>query len=427
MNQFSTVMSLLAKITTLNLLLALIAFSLGGFRVYQKFRYEIQRETDFTLMESFDELEQSLRSGVEAADLETRFMRITPVAVALPDTTRVLSDTVAMHPILKRTEVFRKLVAFRQINGQTYRFMVMNVVIEQSDIRRIARHILQDLFIVLGGILLVFNFIFSRRLFRPFKETLGKIKTFTLQSGELPVFPKTTTSEFKLLNDFLSAMLHKAQQDYRSLKEFSENASHEMQTPLAVASGKLELLLETPELDDGQVQLVQEAKEAMARLSKMGESLLLLTKIENLEFVPEKAIDFTGILQKNLTIFSDLAGMKGLQFSARATPSVMVRIDPSLAHILIGNLLKNAIRHNVENGWIKVELNAHSLKVSNSGAAPPVPVNQLFKRFQKSNQSNKSLGLGLSIAKKICDVNGIAIDYTYQDGVHQVECSFNML
>jgi len=418
-------MNLLTKITMLNLLLAFAAFGVGGIRVYHKFRYEVQRETDFSLRESLDEVEQIIRSGVPATDLQSRMMAVAPVEKATKaDMQMAFSDTIAIHPVLKHPEVFRKLTVTRDIGGRFYKFVLMNVVIEQSDISRISKNVVEDLFIVLGGILLIFNFLISKWLLGPFKATLQKIKGFNLHSGELPAFPETSTNEFRQLNAFLTEMLRTIRNDYHAMKEFSENASHEIQTPLAIASGKLELLLESPGLDESQVQLVQEAQESISRLSKLGEALLLLTKIENQEFAPQTPVDFSAILSADLQIFEELAGMKGLRFAAEIEPGVLLRIDPALAHILIGNLLKNAIRHNVTDGWIKVRLDATRLAVSNSGPAPAVPMERLFGRFQKSSQTDKSLGLGLAIVKKICDVNGLDVGYTCEEGVHEVAVRF---
>lgn len=419
-------MNLLSKITLINLILALAAFSIGGVRVYHNFRYEVQRETDFTLKESFDEIVNAMKNGVPATKLENQLVRISPMP---PEETRidsqfVYSDTMAMHPVLKRLEQLRRLTTMRAINGEVYFFDVINVVIEQSDISRITQNILKDLFTVLGIILLIVNFIVSKWLLRPFEFTLEKIKSFHLRQTEPVTFSKTSTREFRQLNNFLSGMLQKAQHDYYALKEFSENASHEMQTPIAVAAGKLELLLETPGLSDEQMQLVQESKDALSRLSKMGEALLLLTKIENLEFTTPEPVNFSALLLKELTIFSELAEMRGLKISATVKPEVLLPINPALATILIGNLLKNAIRHNIEDGWIKVQLTEKQLVVENTGIAPPVPTEQLFERFRKSSQSGKSLGLGLAIVKKICAVQHWEAGYDYGEGVHRLGIVF---
>ena len=419
-------MNLIVKITILNLLLALVAFTIGGIRVYHNFRYEVQRETDFSLVESIDQLVIAMETGVPASDLQNALVSIREISAA--DTVHiaksVFSDTLAMHPVLKHLELQRKAVQIRPVLNHFFQFAVINVVIEQSDISRISKNILSDLFIVLGVLLLLLNIIISKWLLGPFETTLEKIKNFSLQKGDVPVFPKTSTKEFRQLHAFLTEMLQKNKNDYQALKEFSENASHEMQTPLAIASGKLEILQEDNNLSDKQMALIQSAQEAISRLSKMGESLLLLTKIENLEFRPETPINFSQILRNELRTFSDLAGMKGLRMEEAIATDVQVKINPALAHILIANLMKNSIRHNLSKGWIKVTLSNKSLTISNPGQEPPVPPAQLFSRFQKSNQSEKSMGLGLAIVKKICEVNGFEVTYLYAAGVHEVSVQF---
>ncbi|GJM35705.1 MAG: two-component sensor histidine kinase [Saprospiraceae bacterium] len=414
-------MNLLAKTTIFNLLLALVAFVIGGIQVYHTFKYEVKRETDFSLIESFQPLVSAMEAGVPAAELQSWMLYITTInRIDTPDMQLVFSDTLAFHPVLKRQEPLRMLTTSRNINGVNYRFKVMNVFIEESDIGRIVKNVLKDLFIVLGVILIIFSLLISKFLLRPFKETMQKIKSFNLQSGEVPELPKTTTTEFRQLNVFLKEMLEKNRKDYLTLKEFSENASHEMQTPLAVAGGKLELLVESNALDLAQLQLVQETQHSLSQLSKLGEALLLLTKIENQEFAPHTKYNFSEILQVDVSNFEELAAMKGLKFQKNILPVVQLQLDPSLGHILINNLLKNAIRHNVKDGWVKVSLDHQSLRIFNSGPPPPVPTEQLFERFQKSNQTSKSLGLGLAIVKKICQVNGLPIVYNYQEGVHEV-------
>ncbi len=416
-------MNLLAKTTIFNLLLALIAFFIGGIWMYHTFRYEVQRETDFSLLETFWPVEEAMGAGVPAVELENRMVHIREIDHVLPgDTLYQFADTLAPHPHprVHKNDYLRLLTVSRNINGQWYEFKVMNVFMEQRDVRRITKNVLKDLFIVLGGMLIIFGILISKLLLRPFKETIEKIKSFNLQSGKLPTFPKTTTTEFRNLNAFLKEMLDKNRKDYLTLKEFSENASHEMQTPLAVASGKLELLVESNDLSIEQLGLVQETQQALSHLSKLGEALLLLTKIENQEFAPQTSFNFSEILRKEVATFEELAAMKGLDFQKEIASSVQLRLDPGLARILVSNLLKNAIRHNNTGGWIKVELNENQLSVINSGPAPAVPTEQLFERFQKNSQTSKSLGLGLAIVKKICQVNGLQIEYHYADERHEL-------
>ncbi|GAB4407538.1 MAG: hypothetical protein OHK0039_10090 [Bacteroidia bacterium] len=414
-------MNLLTKTTLLYLLLALLAFGFGGVLTYRMVRHEVQRETDYSLIERYQWVARSVRTGVSPAWLASDEIDIVP-AGPVADTQYVFSDTLAMHPMLKRPEVLRQLVTQRQIGDAWYRVRIRDVFIEQSDISRIVINILLYLFAILGSIALAGSLLISRWLYTPFRAILDRLRHFRLDGGAVPDFPRTSTREFWQLGSFLHTMLLKIQQDYRTLKEFSENASHEMQTPLAIAQGKLEVLQEQPGLSTGQLILISEAQQSLSRLSRLNEALLLLTKIDNREFVPAHAIDFSRLVAEELATYAELAEMKGLRFTQQVATGVQVRIDAMLARILTGNLLKNAIRHNLDAGdaWVAVSLDARRLCIRNTGDAPPVPPQRLFERFQKRQQSAASTGLGLAIVKKICEVNGLGIRYTYRDGIHEV-------
>jgi signal transduction histidine kinase len=237
--------------------------------------------------------------------------------------------------------------------------------------------------------------------------------------------PDTNTTEFRQLNSFLLKMTDKARKDYRSLKEFTENASHEMQTPIAVAKGKLELMLEAPELDEEQAGLIQGAYQAISRLSSIGHSLTLLSKIENQEFSVSDKIDFSRLVTNALNYYGELAELKEIKLESSIAPNVLLSIERSLAEILVSNLIKNSIQHNTGGGWIRVELSPTFLSVSNSGPAPLVePVSKLFERFKKGNQSGGSLGLGLSIVKKITEACDWEVHYDYEAEIHRLRVEF---
>ncbi|HAA22837.1 MAG TPA: hypothetical protein DCP28_30250 [Cytophagales bacterium] len=219
-------------------------------------------------------------------------------------------------------------------------------------------------------------------------------------------------------------MTEKSRQDYQSLKEFSDNASHEMQTPLAVARGKLELLVNSPNLKDGDLQLIQSAQQSVNTLSKLGSSLALLTKIGNEEFSDIQPVDLSAHLQDKLFDLEELIELKELQLSHNITEGKQVTLDPVLVEVLLTNLLQNAIRHNVQSGQIEVTLTEDALTVRNTGEAPSVDdPQQLFRRFKKDAQSGASLGLGLAIVKQIVERQHWAIDYTYVAGWHTLRLS----
>jgi signal transduction histidine kinase len=216
-------------------------------------------------------------------------------------------------------------------------------------------------------------------------------------------------------------MTSKARRDYQSLKEFTENASHEMQTPLAIAKGKLELLQQNINLDENQSKLLDDSQKALTKLSRLGQALSLLAKIENQEFTTQTNIDFSTIVTHTISLFEELATLKNIKLEYYLQPNIYVKMDTTLADVLVTNIIKNAIQHNIENGWIRVYLDQHKLEVINSGEELHLSPETLFLRFKKSNQSKGSLGLGLAIVKKICEVNQLQVQYNYNDQTHSVQ------
>ncbi len=418
-------LNLITKTTLAFLVLALAAFGIGRYIAVGMISQEVKKETEFSLIESYFQIARSIERGIDPASLENDKISISRLYALNPtDTQFVFADTLAMHPLLKRNEPFRQLKTNRFIAGEYYSISIMDVFMEADDIEEMVMSILTNLFLLLGGIILIFSIVFSRFLFRPFHQTLHRISRFSLQRSEIPSFTESSTSEFSRLNEFLTVMLRKIKKDYITLKEFSENASHEMQTPLAVAKGKLELLIETPNLSAEQVKLLQEAEHSLSKLSRLSEALLLLTKIENREFVATELIDFSEVLTIELESFSELAEMKGLTFKSHVERGVRVKLDEVLTHILISNLLKNAVRHNQDGGWIDVELQHGNLSIRNTGPDPGINPEELFERFKKRSTSKGSLGLGLSIVKKICEACDWGISYTYTESIHEIKIRF---
>jgi signal transduction histidine kinase len=258
----------------------------------------------------------------------------------------------------------------------------------------------------------------------PFKHTLRVIQTFDLKQKQRIRLPHTRTHEFKELNRFLEKMTDKALEDYRLLKEFTENASHELQTPTAILRGKLELLTES-DIRDEQAKLIEEMYNALEKLSRIHSSLTQLTRIDNYEYEQKESICFSKIARETLASLDELIQMKGLGLRAQIEENIYVPIPQPLAELMLNNLLSNSIRHNVQGGNITVVLNKSGLLVANTGKAPLAPTSELFQRFKKGDQSGDSVGIGLAIVKQICDLNGFAIIYEYARGRHFLAISFD--
>jgi signal transduction histidine kinase len=158
--------------------------------------------------------------------------------------------------------------------------------------------------------------------------------------------------------------------------------------------------------------------DAVQRLSSVNHSLVLLTKLENQEFNSKERINISILLENLLLSFQELLEMKSITLTKSIQPGIEIPLSYPLAEILLNNLLSNAIRHNLMDGKIDVSLEKGSLTIKNTGGKLSTNPDDLFKRFKKGNQSSSSTGLGLSIAKQICDLANMKIHYRFEEGMH---------
>jgi len=209
------------------------------------------------------------------------------------------------------------------------------------------------------------------------------------------------------------------------LKEFTENASHEIQTPLAIIKNKLEILLQSPEMTSDQMDLISSAAAATNRLSKLNEALIILSKIENRQFHEIEDISVNDIVGGILSSMDELIRIKSISIEKRFEKNLHIKMHPYLAEILIGNLVINAIKHNTSPGSISIITSYDTLEIINSGNHSSGNVEKLFQRFVKSNPKSQSLGLGLSIVKAICDTYSFIVRYNVQNGSHRIVVVFS--
>ena len=234
---------------------------------------------------------------------------------------------------------------------------------------------------------------------------------------------KSEIDEFNALNSAWTQMTQKMNQDYESLKAFADNASHEMQTPLAVINSKLDLLIQDQRITEKSMQHVQAMYHAVDKLTKLNQSLLLITKIENNQFKEKPRIDLSTVLKERLSNLEELILSRQLTVNTDLEEST-VSMHPVLADILINNMLVNAIRHNDSGGVINIAAGKGSVKITNSGCNSPLDQNTIFNRFEKSNASDGT-GLGLAIVKQICDTYQFKIEYSFQKGLHDFKIVYN--
>ena len=417
-------MRLIDKFTIWFIVITSVVLLAGGLIVFTRVQHEVDQEAIRRIKSHIDNIAQQLDQGMTPAALKSDQVEIREIAADAPDIRLNVYDTMAVYRP-RMVALDRKLTveASYRVGDKHYRIAMYDFVAEPDEIADGVKESLGWIFLILLVIVGVTNLMISRRILSPFHKTLKAIEHFSLKKDKEIKLPTTRTKEFQQLNYFLKKMTGKAQADYRALKEFTENASHELQTPLAIIRGKLELLLESP-INDEQGNQILSALNSIEKLSKINHSLTLLNKLENQEFSTVEPLNISRHVHAILEDLSELIEMKSITLTKEISERVPVMIHPSLADILLMNLLSNSIRHNFHNGEIHIRLTPERLVVENTGPPPEIPLGQAFDRFQRTSQNNDSVGLGLAIAKQICEVSGLAIKYTFEANRHILTLTF---
>jgi signal transduction histidine kinase len=231
-------------------------------------------------------------------------------------------------------------------------------------------------------------------------------------------FEDTGISEFNELNQVIKNLLARNYEIYLQQKEFTENASHEMQTPLAIIQGQLELLMQTAPITEDQAILISELEASGQRIIRLNKSLLLLTKIENNEYTPKEPVDLVSMVSRLAGSFHDYINKQKIQLIEKFDAHPEVSANASLMEILFSNLISNAIRHNIPGGSLVLEIEKTSFTIRNSGSQKALSTKKLFTRFYKESSHTESTGLGLAIVKRICDLYKFPLSYSFHQQMH---------
>lgn len=266
----------------------------------------------------------------------------------------------------------------------------------------------------------------TKKLWQPFDDTLRKAEQFNLAQSEIPIFVETNIQEFARLNHSLGQLMKKDKDTYRIQKEFTENASHELQTPLAIIRSKLDLLM-LENLTESQMQLVSDLYELTMRMGYLNRNLLLLAKIENAQYTVLEEVDIATLLADSLPLYETLQNGKTLHmYDYRINRNRKLLANSVLLECLLKNLIVNALRHSKEKGEVQIWVEDNSLTVSNESTdGKPLDADTLFGRFRPGNVRQKGNGLGLAIVKAICDFHHWIVKYKFEAGSHHFIVNFH--
>jgi len=316
---------------------------------------------------------------------------------------------------LEDEEVRMLITAFKcELNGKYYQLKFFTSTVESEDLIKNMLYLLIALWVCLALALVFASRAIINKTNKPLFSLLSDLKRFQLDNTQMIELPVTSIREYKELNRSVNKMLEENIKAYTEQKNFIENASHELQTPVAIAINKLELLLYSQQLTDSQASEVNSILSGLIRMKKLNASLLLLSKIRNKQYPGIEQVDLSVVF---LDVLDSLAGIiehKEIKLEIMDNGSPTINMNPDLAHIMAINLVKNAIAHNNKGGSIGIKFESCSVTIANDGKRHEDDFN-IFERYVSSLGNSESSGLGLSIVKSIAGLFNIDIGYRYDD------------
>jgi len=296
-------------------------------------------------------------------------------------------------------------------NGKYYQIQFFTSTVESDDLLRNLLYLLLGLWTALVLTIIIVSKIIISQVNKPFFQLLDELRKFRLDNNKIPDFPETKIEEYAQLNKTVKELLDKNISVFTEQKQFIENTSHELQTPLAITIGKLEMLLEEYQNDEEHANKITVILNTLNRMKRLNSNLLLLSKIRNNQYPATLQVNLRKILEIVLSDFEDIAEYKQIAVETTGAASPLLQMNEDLAHIFFTNIVKNAIIHNISGGKIMVAYRENSITIANSGNAA---IADIFSRYK----SEKSSGLGLSIVKSIADLYEIGIEYFFENGLH---------
>lgn len=422
-------MKLLTKTSLFFLTISLFVLFIGGIVFYFSFRYMINREVKRELFSEMHEIilnpPKSIALGNDSVifDLPLHYQIIPIREITKP--LFVFGDTLLLDKILGRYQLHRQISYETELAGKPVRITISKSLLLTDELVEYVTFVTLGLTLVMLLFIIGFNNYFFSRIWGNFFKTIEVIKDYNISDTKGIKFTESEITEFNQLNHVFEKMHERIRQDYQNLKEFIENISHEIQTPLAIIKSKIDLLQQSASTDKNQAEMIQSIQGSAIRLSNLNKSLILLSRIDNKLFPAKEEVKIEDIINLHLDNFEDIIKSKNISLGKEIINPIVIVADPSLISILLLNLLKNAIYHNLPSGVLEIKMESNILVIRNTGKELDLNHPDIFKRFIKSSNRPDSLGLGLAIVKKICDYYNFKILYSYEQKFHILTINFN--
>ncbi|MGS2762648.1 sensor histidine kinase [Sinomicrobium sp. M5D2P9] len=421
-------MKLLTYTSRIQLLLFLVLFGIFSILFYLVFRWNIRENVDEVLFNRKENLIAFLEENPQAPYAEDNPLDDFTFYAVNQDSFQKgresYKDTLVYEPVDDELDEYRKLTTYVELHGSYYRLEIVKPHLE-------AVEVISTIAITLGGLFLgmalcyyLSQYIIARRIWRPFYDMLEKLRYYRLDKQQLLTLPDYRVDEFQMLREAIMELVKKNKEVFDSQKQFIENASHEMQTPLSVIQSRLEALISQEELTYEQAAIIEGIIGSTQRLKKLNKTLLLLSRIENRQFLLTEEIHINEIVNRSLAYYEEQKIARSIEVTIQREDELTVQGNVTLTEILVQNLLKNAFLHNIREGKVIISMMENKLSIANTGNKRILEKKKLFHRFYKQSGNPDTWGLGLAIVHKIVEVNGWTLHYEEINELHVFEVIF---
>ena len=408
----------------------LVVLSGWAFVFYWCMMQEVNDEVDDSLEDYSELIIMRSLAGKELPSNDSGsnnqyFLQEVDVAYARSKETICYRDSMIYIAEKKETEPARILITiFKDKNDRFYELSVYTPTIEKQDLREAIFYLLVGLFASLLFAILFINIWVFRQSMKPFYQLLEWLEHYRLGRDNEKLQINTHTTEFQKLNDAVSRYASHSEEVFEKQKQFIGNASHELQTPLAICQNRLEMLMEDETLGEEQMGEIVKTYQTLEYVSKLNKSLLLLSKIDNSQYADSKEINLNEVLHRYVEDYQEVYHYRSITLDLQEQGIFRVWMNETLAVVLITNLLKNAFVHNVDEGSIRIEVSSSGIRLGNSAPGSDLDGTRIFERFYQGNKKKEgSTGLGLAIVDAICRQCGLQIRYRFAQDMHWFELS----
>lgn len=417
-------MKLLYRIVFRVSLALLTLFALWGVLFYFIVIEEINDETDDSLEyyaeniitraltgEKLPEKQNGTNNSYFISEVSPEYAEITP-NVQFTDENVYIQAKKETEP----ARIYKTI--FKDDKGQYYELTVMIPTIEKKDLKETILIWIVVLYVALLIAIITINVLILHRSLNPLYTILDWIKNLSVNKEATPLTIDTEIKEFNKLSEALLVSAKRNAEIYEQQSLFIGHASHELQTPIAIALNRLEVLTNDPTLNEEQLTQVLKAKNALVNISKLNKTLLLLARIENKQFPDSKEVNVNTFLKKLSEDFIEIYQHKKIVFTLREESVCVLTMNETLASVLFSNLIKNAYIHNKQNGEIIISIESDRILFSNTAISEALDPKCIFQRFYLGDKKEGSVGLGLSLVQSIVELYEMKVEYTFHSQMH---------